>query len=382
MSVTAARGFSAAGSACGIKADGALDLAIVSATRPVAAAGVFTTSTTAAPPVAVSKRHLGDGFARIVVVNSGCANAGTGDNGLADALETAGATATRYGCAPEDVLVCSTGTIGPRLPVDRLVDGLPTSLDDTPVAGTTAARAIMTTDSVSKEAALSQDGYSIGGMAKGAGMIRPDMATMLAVITTDAVVGSELLHMALVEAVDQSFNSLNIDGCQSTNDAVLILASGDSGISPELDAFSAALTDVCTDLACQIATDAEGAERVVVVEIAGAADDAAARAIGKALTDSDLVRSSFYGGDPNWGRVFGALGVGPVPIEAAAISISYDGELVADGGVGVPFDEDSLLKRLNGDFEMQVIVGAGPGRARIFTTDLTPEYVRFNGERS
>jgi glutamate N-acetyltransferase/amino-acid N-acetyltransferase len=272
--------------------------------------------------------------------------------------------------------------IGPRLPVDCLVNGLPADLTNTPAAGTAAARAIMTTDSVSKEAAVSQDGYSIGGMAKGAGMIRPDMATMLALITTDAIVASEVLQVALAESVDRSFNSLNVDGCQSTNDSVLILASGDSGVSADPDSFRLALTQVCADLARQIAADAEGAKRVVTVEVGGASNDAEARAIGKALTDSDLVRASFYGGDPNWGRIFGALGVGPVPIEASAISISYEGELVAAGGVGVPFDEGSLLERLNGDFELQVIVGAGPGRARILTTDLTPEYVRFNGERS
>ncbi|MFW2339099.1 MAG: bifunctional glutamate N-acetyltransferase/amino-acid acetyltransferase ArgJ, partial [Acidimicrobiia bacterium] len=371
-----------AGTACGIKADGALDLAVVTASRSVAAAGVFTTSTTAAPPVAVSKGHLSNGVARLVVLNSGCANAGTGNQGLADAIETARAAAATYGCTPDDVLVCSTGTIGPRLPVDSLVNGLPTDLNDTPAAGTAAARAIMTTDSVSKEAAVLQEGYSIGGMAKGAGMIRPDMATMLALITTDAIVTSEVLQVALVESVDRSFNSLNIDGCQSTNDSVLILASGDSGVSADLDSFRLALTDVCADLAHQIAADAEGATRVVTVEVGGASNDAEARAIGKALTDSGLVRASFYGGDPNWGRIFGALGVGPVPIEASAISISYEGELVAAGGVGVPFDEVSLLERLKGDFELQVIVGAGPGRARILTTDLTPEYVRFNGERS
>lgn len=382
MSVTAAGGFAAAGTACGIKADGALDLAVVTASRSGAAAGVFTTSTTAAPPVVVSKGHLGNGVARLVVLNSGCANAGTGGPGLADAIETAHAAAAMYGCAPDDVLVCSTGMIGPRLPVDCLVNGLPADLTNTPAAGTAAARAIMTTDSVSKEAAVSQDGYSIGGMAKGAGMIRPDMATMLALITTDAIVASEVLQVALAESVDRSFNSLNVDGCQSTNDSVLILASGDSGVSADPDSFRLALTQVCADLARQIAADAEGAKRVVTVEVGGASNDAEARAIGKALTDSDLVRASFYGGDPNWGRIFGALGVGPVPIEASAISISYEGELVAAGGVGVPFDEGSLLERLIGDFELQVIVGAGPGRARILTTDLTPEYVRFNGERS
>ena len=302
MSVTAAAGFSAAGVACGIKGAGALDLAIVFAERAVSAAGVFTSSTTAAAPVIVSREHLTSGTAQVIVINSGCANAGTGEPGLADARSTSREAAAAYGCPPEDVLVCSTGTIGPSLPVRRLVEGLPSNLGKDGRSATAAAEAIMTTDSVSKQAAVRAGGYSIGGMAKGAGMIRPDMATMLAVITTDAVIGSVELQSALAAAVDVSFNSLNVDGCQSTNDSVLILASGESGIETGLDDFRQGLTDVCRNLAQQIAADAEGATRVVTVRVGGAADDEQARQIGKFLTDSALVRSSFYGGDPNWGK--------------------------------------------------------------------------------
>ncbi|MDH5373427.1 MAG: bifunctional glutamate N-acetyltransferase/amino-acid acetyltransferase ArgJ [Acidimicrobiia bacterium] len=383
MSVVAAGGFLAGGVACGIKGGETLDLAVVAADRVVPAAGVFTTSTTAAPPVLVSRDHLTDGLARVVVLNSGCANAGTGAEGHADAIATARAAAALYGCAPDEVLVCSTGMIGPRLPSRLLIEGLPKRLDSEAMAGTAAAEAIMTTDSVSKEAVLETAGYTIGGMAKGAGMIRPDMATMLAVITTDARMAPTELREALAAAVDESFNSLNVDGCQSTNDSVLIMASGESGVAPDLIDFRAALTEVCRDLAHQIAADAEGARRVITVQVTGAVDDRTARQIGKALTDSDLVRSSFYGGDPNWGRIFGALGVGPGEIAPDSISVSYEGVLVASGGVGVSFDEAPLLSTLqNGDFTVDVTIGDGPGRATVLTTDLTPEYVRFNGERS
>lgn len=383
MSVTAAAGFTAAGVACGIKGAGALDLAVVSAERAVAAAGVFTSSATAAAPVAVSRKHLASGTARVIVINSGCANAGTGESGLADAHSTSREAAAAYGCLPEEVLVCSTGTIGPSLPVRRLVEGLPTNLGNDARAATAAAEAIMTTDSVSKQAAVEAGGYSIGGMAKGAGMVRPDMATMLAVLTTDAMIDSVELQSALTVAVEESFNSLNIDGCQSTNDSVLILASGKSGIEPGLDEFRKGLTDVCRDLAHQIAADAEGATRVVTVRVRGATDGRQARRIGKFLTDSALVRSSFYGGDPNWGRIFAALGVGPGAINASDIAIAFAGVPVAFAGTGVEYDEAALLATLeHGDFVVDVSVGNGPGEAKILTTDLTPEYVIFNGERS
>ncbi|MDF1596651.1 MAG: bifunctional glutamate N-acetyltransferase/amino-acid acetyltransferase ArgJ [Acidimicrobiia bacterium] len=383
MSVTAASGFAAAGVACGIKPGGVPDLAVVSAGTAVPAAGVFTTSTTAAPPVLVSRQHLASGSAQVVVVNSGCANAATGRRGYEVAIKTVGAAANSYGCEATEVLVCSTGTIGPQLPVERLIQGLPTELGIDREAGGAAATAIMTTDSVRKEAVVANGGYTIGGMAKGAGMIRPDMATMLAVLTTDAIVPADRLQRALQSAVNESFNSLNVDGCQSTNDSVVILASGASGVEPGPEDFGASLSELCRDLAYQIAADAEGATRVVTVRVHGASDDAEARAIGKHVTDSDLVRASFYGGDPNWGRIFGALGVGPGRVEPEAISVSYAGVTVAQRGVGLPFDEQALVSTLiGGDFVVDVTVGAGSGRATVLTTDLTPDYVRFNGERS
>jgi glutamate N-acetyltransferase/amino-acid N-acetyltransferase len=383
VSVTAAQGFSAAGTSCGIKPGRRPDLAIVAANRPVSAAGVFTTSSTAAPPVLVSRQHLANGLAQVIVINSGCANAGTGARGYAAATTTALAAAAAYGCEASDVLVCSTGTIGPQLPVGRLIKGLPRQLGVDREAGTAAAVAIMTTDTVEKESALSVGGYTIGGMTKGAGMIRPDMATMLAVITTDAIVPAAKLQRSLQEAVDLSFNSLNIDGCQSTNDSVLMLASGESGIAPDFETFSTTLASVCGDLAHQIVADAEGASRVVTLRVVGATSESEARSIGKFVTDSDLVRCSFYGGDPNWGRIFGALGACPGNIDPDSVSISFGGVRVADRGVGVDFNEGGLASALAaGDFTVEVTVGNGPGRATVLTTDLTPDYVRFNGERS
>ncbi len=383
MSVTAAHGFSAAGAACGIKPGGVPDLAIVVAEAVANAAGVFTTSSTAAPPVHVSRRHLSSGSAKAVVINSGCANAGTGGQGHTAAIATAQAVAAAYGCDPSDVLVCSTGTIGPQLPVERIVHALPLELASDPQAGADAATAIMTTDSVRKEAARSTGGFTIGGMAKGAGMIRPDMATMLAVITTDAVVGSMRLQRALEGAVQVSFNALNVDGCQSTNDTVLILASGASGVEPDGESFTDALVEVCSDLAHQIAADAEGATRVVILRVTGADDDDEARELGKFVADSDLVRASFYGGDPNWGRIFAALGAAPISVDPDVISIRFEGVLVAEGGTEAVFDGQALAERLaGGGFGVDVNVGPGSGQATVLTTDLTPEYVRFNGERS
>lgn len=385
VSVTDASGFSANGLHCGIKADGALDLTAVVAERSVPAAAVFTTSATSAPPVRLSRGRVARGSARAVIINSGSANAGTGAAGLADAEEMSAALARELGCDPEDVLVCSTGPIGGRLPVDLITSSVPdlvAGLGRDAAHATAAARGMMTTDSVPKQAVRSFGDWTLGGMSKGAGMIRPDMATMLAVLTTDAEIRPDTLTKALGEAVDVTFNALNIDGCQSTNDTVIVMASGSSGVTPALDAVTDALAEVCGDLSRQMAEDAEGASKVVTITVTGAGSDADARRIGMTIADSSLVRSSFYGADPNWGRVFGAAGVAGVPVDPDAIEIAYEGTVVASGGVGLRVDEDELSSRLQGDFDLSIVVGSGPGRARIVTTDLTPEYVVFNGERS
>lgn len=387
MSVTAARGFAAAGVAAGIKPAGDLDVAMVVAIEGTVGAALFTTNRAAAPPVAVSRRHLAAGSStRAIVLNSGCANAGTGRAGEAVATETAAVAASLVGCAVDEVIVCSTGPIGLRLDAVVMGHGVRlamAALATGEEAAGAAARAIMTTDSVPKEAVSHGDGFTVGGMAKGAGMIRPDMATMLAVITTDAAVDPSDLAVALRRAVDDSFNCLDVDGCESTNDTVVALASGASGRRIATAELADPLGDVCRTLAHNIAADAEGASRVVRLAVWGAADAAAARTLGKAVADSALVRSSFFGGDPNWGRVLAALGAAPVAVDPGSVTIAYEGVVVAGGGVASGADLDGVAARLAlGDFTLAIAVGDGPGSAEILTTDLTPDYVRFNGERS
>ncbi len=386
MSVTAAKGFAATGLHCGIKTDGVLDLAVITAERAVPAAAVFTTSTTAAPSVAKGREALSDGVLQAVVVASGCANAGTGQAGVEAIERVAAKAADLFDCGQNDVLVSTTGPIGPVLPDDLVQAGMAEAIGQLgadEAHGNAAAWGIVTTDSMTKEATHVGDGYVIGGMAKGAGMVRPDMATMLAFLTTDAVVSSDLLQSSLRTAVDFTFNCLNIDGCQSTNDTVLVMASEDSGVAPDPVEFERTLTKVCQDLVSQMASDAEGASRVVTLEISGAADDRQAREVGKSIADASLVRASFYGGDPNWGRLLAAAGATGHTVDAADISVSYEGVQIASGGVAVDHDEETLLANLEkGDFTIQMSVGTGAGQATIVTTDLTPDYVVFNGERS
>ena len=385
MSVTAARGFRAAGLHCGVKADGVPDLALLTAEERAAAAAVFTASTTAAPVVEMGRAAVADGFLRAVAVVSGCANAGVGRPGREVAERITERAAELIGAPPEDVLLSATGPIGTLLPEEPVRAGLERALpllSADQAGGSAAAAAILTTDSRAKQALRRGDGYVIGGMAKGAGMVRPDMATMLSYITTDAQVPPAALRESLTAAVEVSFNSLNIDGCQSTNDPVAVMASGLSGVEPDPDDFAALLTDVCRDLARQMVADAEGSTRVVVLEISGAADDSAARHIGRVAADSALVRTSFYGGDPNWGRLLAAVGTAGCDISPDRISIVYAGTEVAREGMAVPHDADDLYRKLEGDFTVEMAVGDGPGRAVILTSDLTPEYAIFNGERS
>jgi glutamate N-acetyltransferase/amino-acid N-acetyltransferase len=386
VSVTAAEGFSAAGVAAGIKPD-SLDMAVLVADRPAATAAVFTQNQAAAAPVVLGRESLRlSNSKRGIVVNSGCANAATGDRGLANGQTMAEILAIEIGCDPVDVLVCSTGTIGPQLPMDLVVPGIKAAASHRSVTGesaTNAATAIMTTDSFPKQAVVEGDGWVVGGMSKGAGMVRPNMATMLAFITTDAVVEPDLLDNSLRRAVDVSFNSLNIDGCESTNDTVIAMASGASGIAPEAEAFIVAMRTLCRDLSLQMARDAEGASRVVTIDVTGAADDAEARSLGRTVSDSALVRSSFYGGDVNWGRILGALGTTAIPIDLTTISIAYQDIAVFSAGAPVDYDEASLLEAIeSGDFTITIDLAGGSGTAHIVTTDLTPEYVIFNGERS
>ncbi|NND12770.1 MAG: bifunctional glutamate N-acetyltransferase/amino-acid acetyltransferase ArgJ [Acidimicrobiia bacterium] len=384
MSVVAPFGFEAAGVSAGIKKPGEKDLAVVAAAGPVAAAGIFTRNRSAAAPVLLSRHHLRDHQARAIVLNSGCANAGTGSAGEKAALAMAQATAEGLGCRVPDVLVASTGPIGPPLPIDSICNAIPDAigaLNDQ--SGTEAATAIMTTDTVNKEATSVGSGYVIGGMAKGAAMVRPDMATMLAVLTTDAVLSWQALETMLRRVGDKTFNCLNIDGCPSTNDSVFLLASGAAGVRPDLEEFEQRLHDVCLDLALQMARDGEMTDRVITVNVRGAVNDAIAREIGRTMTDSDLVRASFYGGDPNWGRLLAAAGAGPFPVNPNAMTVSYNGVEVARNSVQLDYARNALLATLRqGDFSVDVEVGTGEGQATIYACDLTPGYVTFNSEPS
>ncbi|HSJ71846.1 MAG TPA: bifunctional glutamate N-acetyltransferase/amino-acid acetyltransferase ArgJ [Acidimicrobiia bacterium] len=386
MSVVAAEGFRAAGVSAGVKRSGR-DVAVVLADAPAVTAAVFTTNQAAGAPVLLDRHHLAaTSLMRGVVINSGCANAATGLRGLENAETMVAVAAGEAGGHRGEYLVCSTGTIGTQLPMDAVTAGITEAISlarSDAASGALAAEAIMTTDSVPKTAVHSGGGWVVGGMAKGAGMIRPDMATMLAFVTTDAVVEKDDLQRVLSGAVDRTFNALNIDGCESTNDTVIAMASGRSGIAPSVDELESSLYVVCRDLAEQMARDAEGASRVVFIEVRGARDDVTARYLGRLVADSALVRASFYGGDVNWGRIVGALGTSEEPLDMDAIEIRYHGVPVFRSGVGSDYDERALLGQCEeGDLVIDIIMGDEPGSASVVTTDLTPEYVVFNGERS
>ena len=382
MSVTAAQGFVATGLACGVKPSGAADLAMITAWAPVPAAAVFTTSTTAAPVIEMGRNAVADGRLQAVVVVSGCANAATGAAGGAAAARVVERVAHLLGIAKGNVLLSTTGPIGKLLPVARIYEGLERAipaLGSAPNDGGAAAKGILTTDTVTKEAVVTADGYVIGGMAKGSGMVRPDVATMLAYLTTDAVVHPEVLASSLREAVDVTFNSLNIDGCQSTNDTVVLMASGASEIEPDPDAFTGHLTEACRKLAMQMMRDAEGASRVVTLRIVGASDDSAARDIGKAVADSVRVRTSFYKGDPNWGRLVAAAGVSGHEVSPYHITVRYGMTTVAWHGVPIAHSVEGVRKQMTGDFTIEMRVGLGLGKATILTNDMTPDYAILDG---
>ena len=384
MSVTAAGGFVATGLACGVKPSGDPDLAVIAAEAPVSAAAVFTTSTTAAPVIQMGQTAVADGRLRVVMVVSGCANAGVGAAGYATADGIISRASDLLGADKGELLLSTTGPIGKLIPVAKVYEGLARAipvLGDDAEDGRAAAQGILTTDSVTKEVTKSTDEYVIGGMAKGSGMVRPDMATMLAYLTTDAVIEPEVLQTALQESVDVTFNSLNIDGCQSTNDTVVALASGASGVEPDADAFTGHLTEACRELAQQMARDAEGASRVVTLQIRGAPDDATARDIGKVIADSARVRTSFYKGDPNWGRLVAAAGVSGHEVLSEHISIRYAGTMLAWYGVPIAHNVEAVRNRLTGDFTVEVTVGLGLGKATILTNDLTPDYAMMDGVR-
>jgi glutamate N-acetyltransferase/amino-acid N-acetyltransferase len=395
VSVTAVDGFEAAGIAGGIKASGALDLSLVATTNrePVSAAGVFTTSLACAAPVQISRRHLADGRAAAVVLNSGNANAATGDAGRGDALRMCELTADGLGVAPSDVLVCSTGLIGIPMPMAPVETGIPKLVGDLTSgadAGHRAAEALMTTDTVRKESTADADlgdgrHIKVGGMAKGAAMLAPSMATMLAVLTTDAQAEPAALHAALERAVDTTFNALVVDACTSTNDTVLILANGTAGGAPvgtsghAYHALVEAVTAVCDDLARQMAADAEGATKLVHLVVRGARSSDEARRAARAVASSQLVQCSLYGSDPYWGRVLSELGASGAFIEPERVDIAYNGVTVCRHGIAALHDETALQASMaQRNIEIVCDLNVGRSEARMRFTDLTHAYVDEN----
>jgi len=383
MTVTAPGGFVAAGVHCGIKAAGIPDLALVATDDGVAvpAAAVFTSNLATAAPVQVSRRHLeqSGGRTAAVILNSGNANAATGEAGREDAERMCDLTANSLGCRRHEVLVCSTGLIGIPLPMGPIETGIAGVVAARAAdGGSEAAEAIRTTDTVRKEVLVRGDGYVVGGMAKGAAMLAPDMATMLAVLTTDAAIDPEVLQGALAGSVRDSFNALSVDGCTSTNDTVIVLASGRAG-PVDRDAFCGALAEACYELAAQMAGDAEGATKVVRVRVTGARSVDEARRAARKVAESQLVKCSFYGADPYWGRIVSELGSAGVAFDPELAEVFYGGVAVAAKGVAVPHDADAVRVHLQGrHVEVTADLGLGDSEASILTNDLTPAYIDEN----
>jgi len=383
MSVTAPAGFVAAGVAAGIKASGDLDLAVVATNdgRPVTAAAVFTRNLVCAAPVQVSRAHLAatGGQAAAVVLNSGNANAATGAPGLAVAEEMCALVAGGIGCAADEVLVCSTGLIGIPLSPEPFRTGIPAAVAALGVGcASVAARAIMTTDTRPKEAVASAGGFAVGGMAKGAAMLSPDMATMLAVITTDAGAEPTVLQRCLQAAVDVSFNRLTVDGCTSTNDTVIVLASGRVGAIDE-DDLTELLREVTFSLASQMCEDAEGATKSVQVTVTGAATDEEAEAAARKVAESQLVKCSWYGQDPYWGRVLSDLGTAGVALDLEQIRVAYGGVVVSRGAVEVDHDRAAVTAHMaERAIDLHCDLGVGDGTWWLLTNDLTHAYIDEN----
>lgn len=383
MSVTAPEGFIAVGYACGIKTSGATDLALVATASgsAVPAAAVFTSNNATAAPVLVSRAHLlaTSGRAAAVVLSSGNANAATGAAGHADAERMCSLVASGLTCAPEEVLVCSTGLIGIPLPMDRLEEGIPAAARLLrPDGGWSAAEAIRTTDTVRKEVVITAGGFTVGGMAKGSAMLAPNMATMLAVLTTDAEATPELLQEALTAGVEGSFNVLSTDGATSTNDTVVLLASGTAGPVDPAE-LHVAVAEACASLARQMAGDAEGATKVVTVRVTGAASDGDAAMAARQVADSALCKCSWYGQDPYWGRIVSEVGASGAAFDQNEVSVSYGAITVCRKGVAAMHDV-SALQRVMAEREITVSVdlGLGDGDGVILTNDLTHAYVDEN----
>ncbi|MGW5440637.1 bifunctional glutamate N-acetyltransferase/amino-acid acetyltransferase ArgJ [Nocardia asteroides] len=388
--VTAPLGFRAAGIAAGIKASGKPDLALVLNEGPeYAAAGVFTSNQVKAAPVLWSQQVLKSGRVRAVILNSGGANACTGPGGFQDTHKTAeelAAALSNWGTetGAGEIAVCSTGLIGDRLPMDKLIPAVTEIVHEMGggmSGGSDAAHAIMTTDTVPKESAFHhEDKWNVGGMAKGAGMLAPSLATMLVVLTTDAVATPEQLDRALRKATKYTFDRLDVDGSCSTNDTVLLLANGASGVAPSQDDLDAAVFTVCDDLAAQLMADAEGVTKRVTVTVTGAASEDEALIAARAVARDSLVKTALFGSDPNWGRVLAAVGIAPVTLDPDRIAVSFNGNPVCVDSVGAPGAREVDLS--GADIDVLIELNVGEGTAMVRTTDLSHAYVEENSAYS
>ena len=381
MSVTAAKGFEAAGVTAGLKSSGGLDFALVVNRGPLAnAAAVFTSNRSKANPIIWSQQAIADGTASAIVLNSGGANCFTGAQGFQVTHSTAEAVAFALGVSSGDVLVCSTGLIGDQLPLDKILAGVELAAAALGDHGEEASLAIMTTDSKPKRSIKQGNGYTVGGMAKGAGMLAPGLATMLVVITTDVVLSSAELDIALRRATRVSFDRLDSDGCMSTNDQVSLLASGASGVEPSLDSFTEVLTAVCLDLAEQLQGDAEGASHDIRIEVVGAATEDDAVEVGRSVARNNLFKAAVFGNDPNWGRVLAAIGTTDAAFDPYDVDVSMNGVQVCHAGAPdrPRTDVDLSPRRV----DLLIDLKSGQHTATILTNDLTHDYVHENSAYS
>ena len=392
MGVTFPQGFKAAGVKAGIKKSGNLDLALIYTEKEAAVAGTFTKNQVAAAPVYVSKEVVKGGKAHAICANAACANACTGEQGLADARAMAKEAADAVGCAASEVIVASTGVIGVQLPMDKVKKGVKAAAAELSENGSVnAGNAIITTDTYSKacatEVEIGGKKVRFGAIAKGSGMIQPDMATMLCFITTDAAIDQPLLQAALSEVVEVTFNMISIDGDMSTNDMAIVLANGAAGNATitkkdkDYEIFRNTLKELCTGLSQRIAADGEGATKFLTIHVTGAKTFESAKQVGMSVAKSPLVKTAFFGEDPNWGRVICAVGYSGVPMEPEKTVVKFGGIAVYDKGVGAKFDEAALRKVMaEHDVVIDVELGLGNADATVWSCDFSYEYVKINGE--
>ena len=390
--LTFRKGIKDAGVKAGIKKSGNLDLALIYTEKEAAVAGVFTKNAVAAAPVIVSREVVKGGKAHAIVANAGCANACTGETGLANARKMAALAAAEVGCAPDEVLVGSTGIIGVNLPMDKLEAGIKAAAAELSEDGSkNAGNAIITTDTYSKacscEVEIGGQAVRFGAIAKGSGMIQPNMATMLCYITTDANISSQLMQKALSEIVEVSFNMISVDGDMSTNDTVLVLANGASGAaeitdgSPEYEKFYATLKEICQELSKRIAADGEGATKFLTINVSGTKTFEDAKTVAMSIAKSPLVKTAFFGEDPNWGRVICAVGYAGIPMVPEKTVIKFGGVPVYANGLGAEFNEDDIHKVMaEHDIVIDVEMGMGDAQATVWSCDFSYEYVKINGE--